>query len=516
MFSVSSVFKRHNGDVSRRKLRLDTKFEEECRRLINVVENLTEQRKESVEIIQLVNKGLTDLISNLQKKNPQHENVKPIPEELLNTVSSQLLNTIQAQLGGELLDDESDFDDHNDDDGESSERIKRNDDGLKTELVILQSQLNRLRTEQDKIVTKLDQKSPSSNGESSSHAYKRKSSAGLIDSFNLSKESLTDSDFSGTNNSGKDSDAELIKKQEKEIHKLRQKVKFYEDQLNEYTSMNGTMNENHHVNVTTNELKDDFKKLQRSFHTFTSVSSDEMIINKDASDELLESYQLGTFQENSKPSKVRLAAAIEAKISSLLNEKVEGHFALAMKDTYLEEDYDDDNLELDLVTTTEKLVELLDRFADVRADGDKKTSTKLRSLIYSSLSTSSFSTSENNTHPFISSLVSDILKSMEEYRTLPAAELKQAKKEAEQIILEFISLVYFKLRSLDPRPRLFYYDQGTNVDEHKMKGAWDKTDASNQEVEVCYFPAVIINQKTNSTISKAQVLTRRRYKSSPL
>ncbi|RIA94968.1 hypothetical protein C1645_817342 [Glomus cerebriforme] len=521
------VFKKRNSDANRRRFRMETNqvYEDECRRLINVVEHLTEQRRESVEIIRLVNKGLNDLITGLQKKNPKNDNVTPIPDELVNTVSAQLLSSIQAQLSvqaqldGELLDDDEDdtYVNGNEDNGDPNKR--KDDDGLKTELVILQSQMNRLRTEQDKITTKFEskqQKNTNGNGESSNHIHKRKVSTGIIDSFNLSKESLTDSDKSESN-IGKEDAYELIKKQEKEINKLRQKVKIYEDQFKEYAnSINGTTNESHVNGINgigiTKEIKDDFKKLQRSFHTFTSVSGNEIEINKDNANMLLESYQLGSFQDNSKSSKMHLAAALEARISSLLNEQVEGYFVSAMKDTYLEEDYDDNNLEYDLVITTEKLAELLNRFADARANGDKslrKTCAKLRSLIYSSLSISSFS-SENDTHPFITSLASQLLKFMEEYRTLPFTELPQVKEEAKQIILGFISLVYFKLKSLDPQPKLFYYDQGTTVDEHKMKGAWDKKDISNQEVEICYFPAVIVNQKNNSAISKAQVITRPR------
>jgi len=518
------VFKRRNSDASRRKFRMGTEtkqaYEDECRRLIKVVEHLTEQRKESVEIIRLVNKGLNDLISGLQKKHPKND-VTPIPDELLNTVSTQLLNSIQAQnsvqaqLEGELLDDESDiFVGGNEANEGNPDKKRLDDDGLKTELVILQSQMNRLRTEQDKITTKVEskqQKNTNGIGESSNHVHKRKST-GLIDSFNLSKESLADSDFSGTN-TGKDDDTyEIVKKQEKELHKLRKKVKIYEDQIKEYASVTGMTNEGH-VTGSANGVKDEIKKLQRSFHTFTTVSGDGIEINQDAANGLLESYQLGSLQNNSKSSRMRLAAALEAKISSLLNEQVEGYFATAMKDTYLEEDYDDNNLEYDLVITTEKLSELLNRFADARANGDeslRETCTKLRSLIYSSLSTFSFSTSENDTHPFITSLVSQLLKFMEGYRTLPSAELSQVREDAKQIILGFTSLVYFKLKSLDPQPKLLYYDQGANVDEHNMKGAWDKTDVSNQIVEICYFPAVIVNQKNNSTISKAQVLTRHR------
>ncbi|CAB5187544.1 unnamed protein product [Rhizophagus irregularis] len=96
---------------------------------------------------------------------------------------------------------------------------------------------------------------------------------------------------------------------------------------------------------------------------------------------------------------------------------------------------------------------------------------------------------------------------MEGYRTLPTAESSHVKEEAKQIILRFISLIYFKLKSLEPQPKLVYYDQGTNVDEHSMKGAWDKIDVSNQIVDICYFPAVI---KNNNTISKAQILSRHR------
>ncbi|GBB95280.1 hypothetical protein RclHR1_02500029 [Rhizophagus clarus] len=515
------VFKRRNSDASRRKIRIgnETKqvYEDECRRLINVVEHLTEQRKESVEIIRLVNKGLSDLISSLQKKHPKNDNVTPIPEELLNTVSTQLLNSIQAQnsvqaqLEGELLDDENDaFVGDSEGNEGNFDKKRQDDDGLKTELVILQSQMNRLRTEQDKLTTSKQQKNTNGIGESSNHVHKRRST-GLNDSFNFSKDSLPESDYSGIN-TGKDDDAyETIKKQEKEIHKLRKKIKIYEDQIKEYaSSVNGTMNDGH-MEGSTSGVKDEIKKLQRSFLTFTTLSDGEIKINQDAANELLESYQLGSFQDDSK-SKIRLAAALESKITSLLNERVEGYFAV--KDTYLEDDYDDDNLEYDLVNTTEKLCELLNRFTGARASGDtslRKTCTKLRSLIYSSLSTSSFSTFENDTHPFITSLVSQLLKFMEGCRTLPSAESLQVKEEAKQIILRFISLIYFKLKSIDPQPKLVYYNQGTNVDEHNMKGAWDKTDVSNQIVDICYFPAVIVNQKNNSnTISKAQVLSRHR------
>jgi len=514
MFGVG-VFKRRDSDASRRKSRNETKqaYEDECRRLINVVEHLTEQRKESVEIIRLVNKGLSDLISSLQRKHPKNDNVTPIPDELLNTVSTQLLNSIQAQnsvqaqLDGELLDDENDtfIEDNEANEGQPSKK-RYDDDGLKTELVILQSQMNRLRTEQDKITVYKQQKNTNGNGESSNHVHKRRST-GLNDSFNFSRDSLPESDYGGINTSKDDDAYEIIKKQEKEIQKLRKRVKIYEDQVKEYaSSVNGTMNEGH-MDGSTNGVKDEIKDLQRSFHTFTSVSNDEIEINQDAADELLELYQLGSFQDNSK-SRNRLSAALEAKITSLLNEQVEGYFATAAKDTYLEEDYDDNNLEYDLVNTTEKLFELLNRFAGARANGNeslKKTCTKLRSLIYSSLSTTSFSTFENDAHPFINSLVSQLLKSMEAYRTLPTAESSHVKEEAKQIILRFISLIYFKLKSLDPQPKLIYYNQGTNVDENSMKGVWDKTDVSNQIVDICYFPAVI---KNNNTISKAQILSR--------
>ncbi|RGB31733.1 hypothetical protein C1646_708233 [Rhizophagus diaphanus] len=511
------VFKRRNSDASRRRIRIgnETKqvYEDECRRLINVVEHLTEQRKESVEIIRLVNKGLSDLIGSLQKKHPKNDNVTPIPDELLNTVSTQLLNSIQAQnsvqaqLDGELLDEEDDsFVGDNEANEGSSIKKRYDDDGLKTELVILQSQMNRLRTEQDKLTTYKQHKNTHGNGESSNHVHKRRST-GLNDSFNFSKDSLPESDYSGINTSKDDDAYETIKKQEKEIQKLRKKVKIYEDQVNEYSSsVNGTMNEGH-MDGSTSGIKDEIKKLQRLFHTFTSVSSDEIEINQDSSNELLESYQLGSFQDNSK-SRMHLSAALEAKITSLLNEQVEGYFTV--KDTYLEDDYDDNNLEYDLVNTTEKLFELLNKFAGARANGDeslRKTCIKLRSLIYSSLSTSSFSTFENGTHPFINSLVSQLLKSMEGYRTLPTAESSHVKEEAKQIILKFISLIYFKLKSLEPQPKLVYYDQGTNVDEHSMKGAWDNIDVSNQIVDICYFPAVI---KNNNTISKAQILSRHR------
>ncbi|CAG8642000.1 17661_t:CDS:1, partial [Funneliformis caledonium] len=465
--------------------------------------------------------GLNELINSLQKKNPP-SNVTPIPNELISTRSAQLLNSIQAELeiDGVLPPDDLEDERSNEfvmevNESSSLKPIKRHeDDGLKTELVILQSQMNRLRTEQDKLTLNIDQHRKQKNvkvhGESSNHAYKRFTR--MVDS----KESLDDSDSSGMDTErDEDSYAELIKKQEKEINMLRQRIKIYDNQIKEYQSVNGVVNASHMIDTDEAKgIKGEFKNLQRSFHKFTSVSGEVEI--KEANS-LLELYQLESFQDNSKSSKIHLAAALEARLLSTLQEEVEGYFAVTKKNSYLGEDYDDNQLELDLVETTEKLVELLNRFANARTNGDeslKKTCSEFRSLIYSTLSTYSFKKSGDETHPFINSLVSQFIKFMEAYRAFSSTtEISQVKEEAKQIILEFISLVYFKLKSFDPQPELIFYDQCSDVDERKMKGAWSKADSLNQEVEICYFPAVIKNNTSqNVPISKAQVLTRPRYK----
>ncbi|CAI2175570.1 9034_t:CDS:1 [Funneliformis geosporum] len=512
------IFKRRIHEMNSLRTRKETKlaYEEECNRLKMLVELLTEQRKESVETIRLVNSGLNDLISSLQKKNPPSD-VTPIPNEFISTRAAQLINSIQAELeiDGVLPPDDLEDESHNVmevvNESSSLKPIKRHDDdGLKTELVILQSQMNRLRTEQDKLSLNIDQHRKQKNGkvhgESSNHAHKR------FININLSKESLDDSDSSGMDTErDEDSYTELIKKQEKEINRLRQRIKIYDNQFRDYQTVNGV--ENMIDTDETKEIKGEFKNLQRLFHKFTSVSGE--VDTKEAKS-LLELYQLESFQNNSKSSKIHLAAAMEKRLLSTLQEEVKGYFAETEKNSYFGEDYDDDNLELDLVETTEKLVELLNRFANARTNGDKslkKTCNELRSLIYSSLSTFSFSKSGDGTHPFITSLVSQFIKFMEAYHAYSSTELSQVKEEAKQIILEFISLVYFKLKSLDPQSELIFYKQCSEVDEYKMKGAWNKTDSSNQEVEICYFPAVIKNNATqNILISKAQVLTRPRYK----
>ncbi|CAG8749225.1 8287_t:CDS:1, partial [Funneliformis caledonium] len=66
------IFKKRIHEMNSLITRKESKlvYEEECNRLKDIVEHLTEQRKESVDTIKLVNSGLNELINSLQKKNP--------------------------------------------------------------------------------------------------------------------------------------------------------------------------------------------------------------------------------------------------------------------------------------------------------------------------------------------------------------------------------------------------------------------------------------------------------------
>ncbi|CAG8721712.1 23756_t:CDS:1 [Gigaspora margarita] len=136
---------------------------------MRVVELLTAQRRDAIEVIRSVNTGITDLISLLQEKNPEP------PVETAQINANQLLNTIAEQLKGsgiehnEGLDYQFDWGYFDKDDEFNS----KNDEGLRTELALLQSQVNRLRTEQMKLTTSFDEKDKEKERIHKNHANRR-------------------------------------------------------------------------------------------------------------------------------------------------------------------------------------------------------------------------------------------------------------------------------------------------------------------------------------------------------
>ncbi|RIB10503.1 hypothetical protein C2G38_2105908, partial [Gigaspora rosea] len=144
-------------------------YEEECRRLMRVVELLTAQRRDAIEVIRSVNTGITGLISLLQEKNPEPEVETP------QINATQLLKTLEEQMKdsginyNEGLDYQFDWGYFDKDDEFNS----KNDEGLRTELALLQSSVNRLRTEQIKLTTTLDEKDKEKEKIHKSHANRR-------------------------------------------------------------------------------------------------------------------------------------------------------------------------------------------------------------------------------------------------------------------------------------------------------------------------------------------------------
>ncbi|CAG8624758.1 2460_t:CDS:1 [Acaulospora morrowiae] len=582
------LFRRHSIIDQTRRFDQKSLYEEECRRLIGVVEQLSEQRKEVLEVIRTANSFINDLILSLQSHNPRNatsENPKGTENgrsELLNTISKQR-NNVQTVMNEETIDgennvDEGEFVDVDINADESANSLEypqnrsndieqfiqqHNDEGLKTELVILQSQINRLRVEQTKVTDILEYHKNNckpSLSKSNGGQYRARS-------FALAKEDRIrvnddDNESDGGENSVSSRErygselrwnsymenetyTDLLKRQNREIIKLRQKCKEYEESLKITKSSrrsNSCSTESYNSgknnrNDGSPSFKSDIKSLQNLLQKFTSVTA-ETEINQEQANALLELYQLNTAKPGLKTFREKLGHALEAQIVKRLGEQLDGYFSVDKSPDSME-DYDEDNLELDIVSTTEKLVALMTRFVQRRVNDDglaKQVPKRVRKVVYETLSKHAFSLDsqifENNknriNHPFITSLVQELVNFTDQYRTIKHSEgILKVQNEAEKLIREYVSVMWFKLKALDPVPQTHYYPKGTGVNTVYMKGdvhgedagknimtnggssssgskGWDIQDTKNLSVEICYFPA-IFDERTNTVYSKAQV-----------
>ncbi|CAG8568442.1 10907_t:CDS:1 [Acaulospora colombiana] len=573
--------------------RLDQKslYEEECRRLIGIVEHLTEQRKETIEVIRTTNTFISDLILSLQSHNPQKKTLTSNPNGAENDQSG-LLDTISKQINEmqKVIDDNQESVegeefvevDINGDERESSSSRqnlsnsndelvqKYNDEGLKTELVILQSQINRLKVEQTKITDLLEDhkhcKSSSSLNKSSGGDYRRRSPA-QIQIEDVDCDGNDDGEENSSSSRGSfgtklrrstylenETYTDLLKRQDREINKLRQKCKEYEETIKTSKSSRRSDDCSIEVHNTSknkegnSSFKCDIKKLQKTLQNFTSITNTNTEVSQEQANSLLELYQLDTIRSDPKISKKRLSCALEAQIVKRLIEQLDGYFSIN-DSTDNAGDYDEDNLELDIVFTTDKLTTLMTKFVQRRSNCDelaKQIPKRIKKVVYEMMSKHAFSLNsktfddskvrsfDNTNHPFIASLVQQLVNFMDQYRTIRHSEGSiNVQSEAEKLIREFISVMWFRTKTLDPAPQMHYYPKGSGVDAMYMKeditnvrdtgkgvminggdkgavnnviNGWDKQE--NFSVEICYFPA-IFDEQTNTVYSKAQVLTRK-------
>ncbi|CAG8526145.1 11474_t:CDS:2 [Diversispora eburnea] len=381
---------------------------QECRRLISLVEHLTEQRKEVIEVMRTVNTTVNELILSLQTNNP------PKPE-----INNGRLRIEQSKIT-DILEDQKQL------------RKSFNDHTRSSSLTITVDDNNNISSS------------------------RRKSFESSITNSTTNAIDTTKTIATHNNNTKSENETytDLLKRQDRELNKLKQKF-----------------------------------------------------------DTLLELYQLDTSSKSdSKTTKMRLSCALQAFIITRLNEQLEGYFSnsssnitltttssitssklpssiisttsipsttdsissptstitsMDLNNNKLMKDYDDDNLELDIVDTTDKLLLLLKKFIQVRTNNEesiRNVPKEIKRIIYEMLSEYAFSKnpSKNN----LSSLTQQLINFLDQYRTIhqPPEKIFKIENNAKRIIEEFISIMWFKLKSLDPIPQIRYYPKGSGVD----------------------------------------------------
>ncbi|KAG9298806.1 hypothetical protein G9A89_015827 [Geosiphon pyriformis] len=301
-------------------------------------------------------------------------------------------------------------------------------------------------------------------------------------------------------------------------------------------------------------LGEDIEKLIHSLGNFAKVKGSSIKIIEDAASQLLANYKCQTEITDKRGGKLVLHAALQLLIlQTILNgcrnylnksphknqendqasklcdatatQELSNEWVDASHSDSSEEDSVDsstgppikkqssktmeNNLEVDIITTTDDLLDLMTWFSKTRNGTDDFTpiaSIKLRQLVYAALGARGFNDIK---HPLIMNLVGKLIEIMDTHRVVVGEQKKQdIKAEAIDLVLDVIQLFFFRLKSQPIIPEYRFIGPGPDLNSEFMEGNWE--DINQSEVEICYFPLIGINLQSNErrVFTKARVLVR--------
>ncbi|CAI2174728.1 1669_t:CDS:2 [Funneliformis geosporum] len=257
------------------------------------------------------------------------------------------------------------------------------------------------------------------------------------------------------------------------------------------------------------KLNSDIMDLQQQLSDFTTVY--ESVINDEKAKELFASKQVQLEFTNPK-AKTILEGCLQRLIIEQILTDANSYFQ-----KHISNSDNDETLEIEILNTTNRLIESVNRFREKRPGRDNITQItpiKVRQQIYSALGCRGFS---NYDHPLIVGIAEKIRQTMDEYRKINDENIEDSIDQSIQITRKVISIIYFRLKiqqihqQFEPTYRFF--ESGDEIDIRFMEGSWGRGDFKKLEVEVCYFPCIAIrdNEVTSSNpkvFTKAQVFAR--------
>ncbi|RIA83509.1 hypothetical protein C1645_833726 [Glomus cerebriforme] len=255
------------------------------------------------------------------------------------------------------------------------------------------------------------------------------------------------------------------------------------------------------------KLISDIKELQHLLEEFTIVQGPEYRINKGKSIKLFSKNKCQVDFSNSN-AKLILGGILQQCIITQILKDVDSYF----KATESRRN-PDEMIEVEILNTTERLIKSFNHFNEKRPGKDDITQivpTKVRQQIYAALGCRGFS---NENHPFIIETAKGICKAMNDYREIIDPDiLNDVESQSIEITRKIINIFYFRLKTQQIIPTYHFFQSGDEIDIHLMQGSWHE-DVKKLEVEVCYFPYIIIpadskNLSNRKILTKAQVYTR--------
>ncbi|GBC08156.1 hypothetical protein RclHR1_07930013 [Rhizophagus clarus] len=248
------------------------------------------------------------------------------------------------------------------------------------------------------------------------------------------------------------------------------------------------------------QLVKDIENLNRTLNKITGVKRNVKKIKEEAVIELFSSYKCTT-NFNNKQMKLVLDAVLQRHLIKNIFESADYYF------TGVQENEDNlDNLEAAILSKTDELIKLTTRLEDsnLKTDGNAQTlPIILRQQNYATLAHRVFS----KNHPFINQLVKDLTNEMNKYRILDSEEKnKKFEDDIITIIIQFLRIFYFRLKTQEPTPAFKFYESGDEIDPFFMDGMWEGH-CEDYVVEICSFPAIIV-ESDERAYTKAQVIAR--------
>ncbi|PKK78318.1 hypothetical protein RhiirC2_730088 [Rhizophagus irregularis] len=257
------------------------------------------------------------------------------------------------------------------------------------------------------------------------------------------------------------------------------------------------------------QLVKDIENLNRALSKTIGVKRNVKEIKKEAVAELFNSYNCTT-NVNKKKMKLVLDAVLQRHLIKNIWDSADYYFTGVQKNDnseyYSTGSQKNDNLEAAILSKTEELINLTSQFEDTNLEIDENAQTlptTLRQQNYATLGHRVFS----KNHPFVNQLVNDLTKEMNRYRILDSEEKnKKFEDDIITILIQFLRIFYFRLKTQEPTPSVRFYESGTNIDPFYMDGMWEGH-YEDYVVEICSFPAIIVESDERAYI-KAQVIAR--------